>query len=85
MLKMRKNREHDMRTPKAEGVDSAAERIPCQKSKPASKVVNYASRVSPYGKIYPYVLMLTKENLKKLTRDYESTEKDDENDENLDQ
>ncbi|XP_062713145.1 uncharacterized protein LOC134284014 [Aedes albopictus] len=65
-------------------MDEELAELSSQKSKPAPKVVKDVSRAGPSGKVNPNVLKLRKANVKKRTRDYESTDEEDEDDENSD-
>ncbi|XP_062702122.1 uncharacterized protein LOC134285435 [Aedes albopictus] len=65
-------------------MDEELAELSSQKSKPAPKVVKDVSRASPSGKINKNVLKRGKANVKKPTRDYESTDGEDEGDESSD-
>ncbi|XP_062708301.1 uncharacterized protein LOC134288217 [Aedes albopictus] len=65
-------------------MDEELAELSSQKSKPVPKVVKDVSRAGPSGKVNPNVLKLRKANVKKRTRDYESTDEEDEDDENSD-
>ncbi|XP_062711270.1 uncharacterized protein LOC134289451 [Aedes albopictus] len=63
-------------------LDEELARLSGQKSKPAPREVKDVSRAGPSGKVNLSVLQLSKENIRKPTRDKESTDEEDEDDEN---
>ncbi|XP_062711965.1 uncharacterized protein LOC134289695 [Aedes albopictus] len=81
--RLKANRESSFEMQMA-AMDEELAELSGQKSKPAPKVVKDVSRAGPSGKINKNVLKLRKANVKKLTRDYESTDGGDEDDENSD-
>ncbi|XP_062704770.1 uncharacterized protein LOC134287082 [Aedes albopictus] len=78
--RLKANRESSFEMQMA-AMDEELAELSRRKSKPALKVVKDVSRAGPSGKINKNVLKLRKANVKKLTRDYESTDGGDEDDE----